>query len=202
MWTEQTRHSPHRRKCTVFWSARSHFFNALEGKQNFMNKIKITSLNGDNSAESYQPYLRFQQIEIRAYQNVKVIAKWKRTVPPAKTSVLLIQNIPGSVLLTYWFFRYFFFQGCLITSCLNGGSCFHDNENNTFSCSCKQPWTGDRCEVKKGNSEFFFLYHIKLVTQSTFHKQFPFYIKRSEFSVVLLKKKPFCTMEEVASPWG
>ena len=90
----------------------------------------------------------------------------------------------------------FFFQGCLVTSCLNGGSCLPDNEHQTFSCSCQQSWTGDRCEVKKGNSEFFFLYHIKLVTPSTSHKQFPFYIKRSEFSVVLLqKKKLFCTKE-------
>ena len=56
-------------------SQRRHFFNTLEGKQNFMNKIKITSFNEDNSAESYQPYLRFEQNEIRAYQNVKVIAK-------------------------------------------------------------------------------------------------------------------------------
>ena len=32
-------------------SQRRHFFNTLEGKQNFMNKMKITSFNGDNSAE-------------------------------------------------------------------------------------------------------------------------------------------------------
>ena len=43
-----------------------------------------------------------------------------------------------------------FIQGCLITSCLNGGSCVPDHEKQTFSCSCQQPWTGDICEVKRG----------------------------------------------------
>ncbi|KAL9965912.1 hypothetical protein ACROYT_G029775 [Oculina patagonica] len=38
--------------------------------------------------------------------------------------------------------------GCLITSCLNGGSCLPDMEKQTFSCSCKQPWTGKTCEIK------------------------------------------------------
>ena len=52
-------------------------------------------------------------------------------------------------------------QGCLMTSCLNGGSCLPENENQTFSCSCQQPWTGDRCEIKKGNSEFYFIYHLQ-----------------------------------------
>ena len=52
----------------------------------------------------------------------------------------------------------FFFQGCLITSCLNGGSCLPDNEKQTFLCSRQQPWTGDRCEVKKGNFKTYLLY--------------------------------------------
>ena len=64
-----------------------------------------------------------------------------------------------AIFLSFWIcflneyidFINFVFQGCLITSCLNGGSCLHDNEKQTFSCSCQQPWTGDRCEVKKGN---------------------------------------------------
>ena len=48
-----------------------------------------------------------------------------------------------------------FIQGCLITSCLNGGSCLPDNKQQTFSCSCQQPWTGDRCKVKKGKLQFY-----------------------------------------------
>lgn len=39
-----------------------------------------------------------------------------------------------------------FLKGCLLASCLNGGSCLPDKEKRTFSCSCKLPWTGDRCE--------------------------------------------------------
>ncbi|KAL9965911.1 hypothetical protein ACROYT_G029774 [Oculina patagonica] len=41
-----------------------------------------------------------------------------------------------------------FLKGCLITSCLNGGSCLPDKEKQTFSCSCQPPWTGETCEVK------------------------------------------------------
>ncbi|KAL9965913.1 hypothetical protein ACROYT_G029776 [Oculina patagonica] len=39
-------------------------------------------------------------------------------------------------------------KGCLITSCLNGGSCLPDKKKQTFSCSCKPPWTGETCELK------------------------------------------------------
>ncbi|KAL9961956.1 hypothetical protein ACROYT_G031001 [Oculina patagonica] len=41
-------------------------------------------------------------------------------------------------------------EGCLMTGCLNDGSCLFDDQKQTFSCSCKPPWTGDRCEVKLG----------------------------------------------------
>ena len=34
-----------------------------------------------------------------------------------------------------------------MTGCLNGGSCAADDSKQTFSCSCKQPWTGDNCET-------------------------------------------------------
>ena len=49
-----------------------------------------------------------------------------------------------------------------MTSCINGGSCLHDNENKTFSCSCKQPWTGDKCEVKKGNQQIYFIFNVQM----------------------------------------
>ncbi|KAL9962512.1 hypothetical protein ACROYT_G031617 [Oculina patagonica] len=39
-------------------------------------------------------------------------------------------------------------KGCLMTSCLNGGSCVPDERKETFSCSCKLPWTGEKCETK------------------------------------------------------
>ena len=69
--------------------------------------------------------------------------------------------------LRFWIciFQHFYIinsiQGCLMTNCLNGGSCLPDKENQTFSCSRQQPWTGDRCEVKKGNSEFYLIYYIQ-----------------------------------------
>ncbi|KAL9962317.1 hypothetical protein ACROYT_G031407 [Oculina patagonica] len=39
-------------------------------------------------------------------------------------------------------------KGCRMTGCLNGGSCVPDERKETFSCSCKLPWTGEKCETK------------------------------------------------------
>ena len=44
-------------------------------------------------------------------------------------------------------------QGCLFTSCFNGGSCSPEKEKQPFLCLCLPPWTGDRCEVRSGNPE-------------------------------------------------
>ncbi|XP_078380212.1 C-type lectin domain family 4 member E-like isoform X2 [Oculina patagonica] len=41
-----------------------------------------------------------------------------------------------------------FLKGCVISGCLNGGSCLLDKHKQTFSCSCQPPWTGETCEVK------------------------------------------------------
>ena len=60
-------------------------------------------------------------------------------------------------------------QECLITSCLNGGSCLPDKEKQTFSCSCQPFWTGDRCEVKKGTNQLRLLLlitHTQKITNS------------------------------------
>ena len=43
-----------------------------------------------------------------------------------------------------------------MNGCLNGGSCVSDEKKQTFSCICKQPWTGDNCE-KTGEIIFYFL---------------------------------------------
>ena len=32
--------------------------------------------------------------------------------------------------------------------CLNGGSCEIDEAEQTFTCSCKIHWTGEKCEIK------------------------------------------------------
>ena len=37
-----------------------------------------------------------------------------------------------------------------MTGCLNGGSCLFERKKETFSCSCKLPWSGDKCEVQMG----------------------------------------------------
>ena len=39
-----------------------------------------------------------------------------------------------------------------MTGCLNGGSCLFDNEKEAFSCSCRQPWSGENCGVNNGNA--------------------------------------------------
>ena len=39
-----------------------------------------------------------------------------------------------------------------MTGCLNGGSCLLDKKKERFACSCKPPWSGQRCEVKLGES--------------------------------------------------
>ena len=36
-----------------------------------------------------------------------------------------------------------------MTGCLNGGSCVPDDKKETFACSCKAPWTGEKCELSK-----------------------------------------------------
>ena len=56
-----------------------------------------------------------------------------------------------------------------MTGCLNGGSCRFDKKNETFTCSCKLPWSGDSCEVKhvKGKpSIYLFLFYVRLPDDS------------------------------------
>ena len=47
-------------------------------------------------------------------------------------------------------FVFFFYEGCLITGCARDGSCVSNEEKQTYSCVCKRPWTGQKCEVKMG----------------------------------------------------
>ncbi|CAH3175700.1 unnamed protein product, partial [Porites evermanni] len=41
-----------------------------------------------------------------------------------------------------------FLKGCLMTGCLNGGSCLFDEGKHTFACSCSQQWSGEKCEME------------------------------------------------------
>ena len=54
-----------------------------------------------------------------------------------------------------------------MTGCLNGGSCVRDIKKQT-SCSCKNPWTGERCENKMGNYDVNHKERQKFMS-STFH---------------------------------
>ena len=53
--------------------------------------------------------------------------------------------------------KFSFFQGCWLTGCLNCGSCVYDKKGHLFSCLCKIPWTGKKCENKNGKICFTFL---------------------------------------------
>ena len=68
-------------------------------------------------------------------------------------------SLGGACIFRFFFFFFFnkifvlipnfsFFRGCLLTGCLNGGSCVHDKKENLFSCSCKIPWTGKNVKIK------------------------------------------------------
>jgi len=35
---------------------------------------------------------------------------------------------------------------CSSNPCQNGGECVDDVEQNTYSCTCKEPFYGDNCE--------------------------------------------------------
>ncbi len=48
-----------------------------------------------------------------------------------------------------------------MTGCLNGGSCVPDERKETFSCSCKLPWTGEKCEAIIGKEFFQFAQMLK-----------------------------------------
>ena len=59
-----------------------------------------------------------------------------------------------------------------MNGCLNKGSCIFDQEKETFACSCKQPWGGERYELRKpisilcnlftARALFVFHYHLEI----------------------------------------
>jgi len=48
-----------------------------------------------------------------------------------------------------------FFSGCLITGCLNGGSCVNDEKKQKYLCLCEKAWVGEKCETKIGKKWFY-----------------------------------------------
>ena len=51
---------------------------------------------------------------------------------------------------------------CRVTGCLNGGSCFFDNDKETFVCSCILSWRGERCELGRRAINSFSIFMFKL----------------------------------------
>ena len=47
------------------------------------------------------------------------------------------------------------FQGCLLTGCLNGGSCVNDERKQNYLCLCTKGWTGEKCETKIGKKRYY-----------------------------------------------
>ena len=65
-----------------------------------------------------------------------------------------------------------------MTGCLNGGSCLLDTKKESFSCSCKLPWSGQRCEEKLSKplvqsvcTYLFFYLCIRLFIFFVFHER-------------------------------
>ena len=45
-----------------------------------------------------------------------------------------------------------------MAGCLNGGSCLFDKIKDTFFCSCKRPWSGEKCNVPVKTGKAFSLF--------------------------------------------
>ena len=56
--------------------------------------------------------------------------------------------ILGSASKATYFYLINFIQGCLITSCLNGGSCLPDKENKPFPSPAKHLAQNSDCVIK------------------------------------------------------
>ena len=63
-------------------------------------------------------------------------------------------------------FLLYSFQGCLLTGCLNGGSCVNDERKQNYLCLCTKGWTGEKCETKIGKKRYYQL--VKVSVSSTF----------------------------------
>ena len=55
-----------------------------------------------------------------------------------------------------------------MTGCLNGGSFLLDKKRETFVCSCKLPWSGQRCEVNSSEPLLSFWVFCFIIINSIF----------------------------------
>lgn len=82
-----------------------------------------------------------------------------------------------------------------MTGCLNGGSCLLDKIKETFVCSCKLPWSGQRCEVNSSEPLLSFRVFCFIIINSIFfhdqkkflhNKKKIFYVLTSSFLMLIL----------------
>ena len=73
-----------------------------------------------------------------------------------------------------------------MTGCLNGGSCLLDKKRETFACSCKLPWSGQRCEVNSSEPLLSFRVSCFIINSIFFHKKKSFYVLTSSFLMLIL----------------
>ena len=64
-----------------------------------------------------------------------------------------------------------------MTGCLNGGSCLLDKKRETFACSCKLPWSGQRCDVDSSEPLLSFrVFCFIIINLIFFHEKKSFYV--------------------------
>ena len=74
-----------------------------------------------------------------------------------------------------------------MTGCLNGGSCLLDKKRETFACSCKLSWSGQRCEVNSSEPLLSFRVFCFIIINSIFsHEKKSFYVLTSSALMLIL----------------
>ena len=86
----------------------------------------------------------------------------------------IIRSFP----LSQMCFLSYAFQGCVMTGCLNGGSCVNDERKQQYLCLCTKGWTGEKCKSKIGKKRLYYLLS-KASVSITFQMLTMFYISVS-----------------------
>ena len=73
-----------------------------------------------------------------------------------------------------------------MTGCLNGGSCLLDKKRETFACSCKLSWSGQRCEVNSSEPLLSFRVSCFVINSIFFHKKKSFHVLTSSVLMLIL----------------
>ena len=98
-----------------------------------------------------------------------------------------------------------------MTGCLNGGSCLLDKKRETFACSCKLPWSGQRCQVNSSEPFLSFRVFCFIIINSIFfHEKKKVYVLTSSVLMLILflifvtklPGRPVCDARLMASSAG